>query len=129
MEQALEYFFSLLSIHYTRHSFPHSTLYFCQMEDGQTFDVKFEGNGMLRMWRFLDAVLSSPQAGSCLSLCQPNTSIRSGFSVTEEGDLCLFCEQQLLEEAGDALTLMAKQLLSFLTLMNKNMDTPFPCNY
>lgn len=69
---------------------------FCKiLSNGLTFDLKYDGNGVLRLWRFVDTI-PDLKAGKRCEFQEPNhphTTI--GIEITDEGDVCFYAQQQI----------------------------------
>lgn len=85
-----------LGISYRGFSCGKGAFFYCKIPtDGYTFDLQYDEDGTIRLWRFVGTAPIS-KAGKryeCRKPNYPHTAV--GIEVTDEGDLSFYAEQKI----------------------------------
>ena len=60
-----------------------------------TFDIQYEGNGLIRLWRFIGTAPASKAGRRCEYRTSKSPHAVVGMEVTDEGDISFYAEQKV----------------------------------
>ena len=69
---------------------------FCTIPEKKlTFDIQYEDNGLIRLWRFIGTAPASKAGKRCEYRASKYPSAVVGMEVTDEGDVSFYAEQKV----------------------------------
>lgn len=70
--------------------------YFCTIPEKKlTFDIQYEDNGLIRLWRFIGTAPASKAGKRCEYRASKSPHAVVGMEVTDEGDISFYAEQKV----------------------------------
>lgn len=88
--------FSRLGIKYRDFPCRSGEFYFCTIPEKKlTFDIQYEDNGLIRLWRFIGAAPASKAGRRCEYRTSKFPHAVVGMEVTDEGDISFYAEQKV----------------------------------
>ena len=64
---------------------------FAQSQKKLTFDIQYEDNGLIRLWRFIGTAPASKAGKRCEYRTSKSPHAVVGMEVTDEGDIMFLC--------------------------------------
>ena len=87
---------SRLGINYRDFPCRSGEFYFCTIPEKKlTFDIQYEDNGLIRLWRFIGTAPASKAGKRCEYRASKYPSAVVGMEVTDEGDVSFYAEQKV----------------------------------
>ena len=104
-----------LGINYRKHPCRNSALYFCKMPvNGLTFDLEYNENGTVQMWRFVGTAPVS-KAGMKYEYHTPEYPDSAiGLEVTEEGDVRFYLRQKVNKNDPDRVIFITSMIMDYI---------------
>ena len=85
-----------LGINYREFPCRSGEFYFCTIPEKKlTFDIQYEDNGLIRLWRFIGTAPASKAGKRCEYRASKYPSAVVGMEVTDEGDVSFYAEQKV----------------------------------
>ena len=86
-----------IHIKYRRLDLPKGSLYFCEIQEGLTFDLFETKDGRITLWRYVGSISdgTAVKPFEFHRLEYPNSVV--GYHVNEEGDICFYASR-LIDE-------------------------------
>lgn len=96
---------SRLGINYRDFPCRRGEFYFCTIPERKlTFDIQYEENGLIRLWRFIGTAPASKAGKRCEYRAPQYPSAVVGMEVTDEGDVSFYAEQKIdVSDANSAI--------------------------
>lgn len=87
---------SRLGIDYRDFPCRNGEFYFCTIPEKKlNFDIQYEENGLIRLWRFIGTASASKAGKRCEYRASKYPSAVVGMEVTDEGDVSFYAEQKI----------------------------------
>lgn len=87
---------SRLGINYRDFPCRSGQFYFCTIPEKKlTFDIRYEDNGLIRLWRFIGIAPVSKAGSRCEYRASKSPHAVVGMEVTDEGDISFYAEQKV----------------------------------
>lgn len=88
--------FERLGISYKKLPCRKGEFFYCKSPTGDaTFNLKYDENGIIRLWRFVATAPISKAGKHCVYRKPDYPYAKIGIEVTDEGDVCFFAEQAI----------------------------------
>ena len=111
-----------LGIKYREYPCRNGELYFCTVPNGLTFDLKYDEDGTIQLWRFVGTA-PTPKAKMRCEYCKPgNPHSVIGIEITDEGDVSFYAMQTLDKNGSDINARIDKMISGYVKLA---INSPF----
>lgn len=96
-------------------------LYFCTIpENGLTFDMQYDENGLIQLWRFVGTASGFKAGTRCEYRKADNSNATIGILVTDEGDICFYAEQIIDSKDPEGDTRMKRMIKRYTEMISKS---------
>ena len=109
---------SRLGINYRDFPCRSGEFYFCTIPEKKlTFDIRYEENGLIRLWRFIGTAPASKAGKRCEYRASKYPSAVVGMEVTDEGDVSFYAEQKVDTTDSRSAARIDRMISSYINLL------------
>lgn len=95
--------------------------YFCTIPEKKlTFDIQYEDNGLIRLWRFIGTAPASKAGRRCEYCTSKSPHAVVGMEVTDEGDISFYAEQKVDITDSRSAVRIDRMISSYINLQVDN---------
>lgn len=112
---------SRLGINYRDFPCRSGEFYFCTIPEKKlTFDIQYEDNGLIRLWRFIGTAPASKAGRRCEYRTSKSPHAVVGMEVTDEGDISFYAEQKVDITDSRSTVRIDRMISSYINLQVDN---------